>query len=296
MTQYLNTNALAENPLVNGSYEFTDAAGASITAAGNFGVVGSLVSLGTSGAGTISQQALAFGQVAVPGDVRNHFRWAQTTAHTAGTPKFAHKIEDVRTFAGKKVTLQGYYRSNVAMPIKMRQDFGAGGSPSADVLTSANAPINSIPSTVDSDGTAQWRPFAMSFTLPSMVGKTIGTTVGTSYLAVDLMPDQLVTFQFDMTMLRLTPAGEANPVVRRRPFAEEQTLCERYFVSLTAFAPVSTQSANWVPFRRNMRIVPTMSGGTGSTLANPTVDGFSIISAAAAAAITGILATAAIAD
>ncbi len=281
---YPSTHSLAEDPLLNGNYShIPDDADASIAAAALFGVVGSLVSLGTSGAGTVTRQAHTFGQTTVPGNPRHFLRWAQTTAATAGTPKFCHKIDDVRTFAGRKVTFCGYYRSNTSLQVKLRQDFGAGGSPTADVSTSANGNTGTLPSTVDADGVAQWKPFSISYNLPSLVGLTLGSTAETSYLGIDILPPLSVTFQLDLCMLRLVEGGQADPTSRRRPFSEEERLLQRYYWA----GSIQSQNAAFaVTFHQTMRAAPTLTADAG-TADTATVDGFTLThNAEAAIAIT----------
>jgi hypothetical protein len=269
MTFYPNTDTLSENPLLNGCYEHVpDDADQSITAAGLFGVVGSLVSLGTSGVGTITRQAFTVGQTDVPGEARNFLRWAQTTGATAGTPQFAHKIEDVRTFVGRKVTFHGFVRSNTNMTVRLRQDFGTGGSPSADVNIAASGPSSVIPSTVDANGTAQWRSFAITFDVPAINGKTIGTTDFTSYLAVDFLPALNTVFQFDITMMRLVPGGQANPIVRRRSHHQEVWELSRYY---HVYLVTGTGTQTPITFQRRMTKTPTMTASAG-TASNPTTD------------------------
>lgn len=296
MTLVNKAMSIAEMPLINGNFDLWPD-NTSLTAAGKIGGNHSVVSLGTSGAATISQQTFTTGQTAVPGDPIFFLRWNQTTAATAGTPEYRMKIEDVRTFAGKKICIQGFYRSNTAFDIKAHQDFGAGGSPTADVITAPDGGITTLPITsLDSTGAAQWNPFTVYITLPSLASLTIGTTAGTHYLGISFRWPLSTTFQVDLADIRVHAGGERIPVQYKRPVYDEQRLLERYIVSTTAWAPVSTQSSNWVPFRTKMAIVPTMTGGTGSTLGTATVDGFPIISAGAAAAITAIVATALIAD
>lgn len=268
MTHYINSNALAEQPLLNGFFEHcTDIT--SITAAGFIGIVHSLVSLGTSGAATVSQQAFTVGQSDVPGEPRNFLRWAQTTAATAGTPEFLSKIEDVRTFAGRKVTLQGYYRANASFQVQATQDFGAGGSPSANVNISADGATSFLPVTTDANGTALWKPFTISFTVPRINGKTIGSTANTSYLGIRILPPLNALFQIDLTALRVTPAGEANPVERRRPFGEEEQYLSRYYKQ---YLLTGTGTQTPFSFSTRMRAAPTQTASAG-TASNPTVDG-----------------------
>lgn len=285
---------LAQMPLINGRFDiWTDTT--SITAANLIAINHACVALGTTGAATINRQTFTMGQTAVPGEPIYFLRWNNTTAATALVPEFHTKIEDVRTFQGKKVCVQGYYRSNAAtFTIGLQQCFGTGGSPTASVNTSAIGQTGVLGSTVDSNGTAQWLPFSVWINVPLLGAATIGSTANTSYIAIRYLWPYAI-FQVDLADIMISAGGERIPSEIRRPVFEEEKLCQRYHSSLTAYAPVSTQSANWVSFPCKMTKAPTMTGGTGSTLGNATVDGFSIISSGAAGAITAILADARIA-
>lgn len=296
---YIQDDTQVNNPLLNGDYAITDsalgAAVTSITSAGFLGIMGSLVDLGTTGAGTMSIQTFTFGQVAVPGNPTNFLRLAWTTGATAGTPKYTHKVENVRTFAGMKCTLQGFYRSNAAVPIKLRQDFGTGGSPSADVSSNPDGPINSIPSTVDADGTAQWRPFALTYNLPSIAGKTLGTTASTSYIGIDVLPSLNTIFQVDFARLRLIPAGERSPMVARRYGFEEEKLLARYYSTFAMF--IASGGTSFLFPNGPMRAIPIMSGNLGASVTgSATLNGSNGAHSGTSAVITGITADARIAD
>jgi hypothetical protein len=295
---YVQEDTLESDPLLNGSYEVTDSAlgvaVTSITAAGFLGIMGSLVSLGTSGVGAMTQQAFTFGQVAVPGNPRNFLRLAWTTAATAGTPQYAHKIEDVRTFAGQKVTLQGFIRSDKDVPVRLRQDFGTGGSPSADVAVASDGPVSVIQNTVDANGTAQWRPFTIMFNLPSVAGKTIGTTANTSYVAFDVLPALNVLYQIDFTRLRLIPAGERSPVLTKRVASTEEKLLGRYYQSFGMFV-FSGGTSSALPFGP-MRAAPVMSGTAGAVFTGSTVSTMVGTNSGVSALMTGMTADARIAD
>jgi hypothetical protein len=277
--------SVSENPLINGCM---DASGdtTSLTAAGKILAMYEVLDLGTSGAATISQQAITTAPWnstdKLPRDIRKFLRWAQTTGGTTTHPELDIKIPDVQTFAGKMVTFQGFYRSNTAFDVLLRQNFGAGGSPTADIDTAKQT----LPSTVDSAGTAQWLPFMLTFRLGQMDGLTLGTTVNTSYLGACLQFPMSATFQVDLTDLRLVRGGERD-VSPRRPVAVEEKLAQRFYFSTAVWAPVSTQSAAYIPFPGRMAAVPTMTT-TGATSTVVTADGYALISAGAAAAITAI--------
>jgi hypothetical protein len=277
--------SLAENPLINGCMDASSDT-TTLTAAGKILAMYEVLDLGTSGVASISQQAITTAPWnstdKMPRDIRKFLRWAQTTGGTTTFPELDVKIPDVQTFAGKMVTFQGFYRSNTAFDVLMRQNFGAGGSPTADVDTAKKT----LPSTVDSAGTAQWLPFTLTFRLADIDGLTLGTTVNTSYLGACLLFPKSTIFQVDLTDLRLVRGGERD-VSPRRPLAIEETLAHRYYYSTAVWAPVSTQSAAYISFPCRMAAVPTITS-TGATTSVATADGYAIISAGAAAAITAI--------
>jgi hypothetical protein len=295
---YLIGQSLADNPLLNGRFDlFPDTT--SITAAGKIGVTWVCEALGTNGAATINRQSFTLGQsvwqnvanatLGVEGEPIYFLRWNHTTAATAGTPALANRMEDVRTFAGQKVCLQGFYRCGQAVTPRMRQNFGSGGSPTTavDIDAVGASGVVQMPATLDAAGTAQWRPFAVFFNLPSMSGLTIGSTANTSYLAARFVFPLNVTFAFDLACVRLIPAGQRNPVTRWRPGSEEAEYLKRYYDTYAIWAPVSTQSAAWLPHRRAMRAAPTITS-TGATTSVVDADGYAVISAGAAAAVTVI--------
>lgn len=276
---------LAENPLINGCMDAADDT-TSLTAAGKIMTSYEVLDLGTGGAATVSQQAIVTAPWnstdKLPRDVRKFLRWAQTTGGTVTFPELDIKIPDVATFAGRTVTFQGFYRSNTAIDVLLRQNFGAGGSPTADVDTAKKT----LPSTVDSAGTAQWLPFTVTFTLAPVDGLTLGTTANTSYLGVCLLFPKSTLFQVDMTDLRLVKGG-ARDVSVRRPLSVEQKHCHRFYFSTAVWAPVSTQSAAYIPFPGRMAAAPSMTV-TGATASVITADGYALISAGVAAAITAV--------
>lgn len=263
-----------ENPLLNGYFDHVpDDADASITAAGGIGVSWRLNDLGTSGAGTIARNAFTFGQTDVAEDPEYFLRWAQTTGGTSTKPTLLNLIEDVRTFAGEMVTVQGYIKTNVAIGVRLRQDFGAGGSPSADVSTDEVT----LPLSNDATGAAVWRPFSATFRLPTVAGKTLGSTANTSYLGVEFRGPLASTFQYDLANVRLVKGG-GRDVSKRRPKQLEKQLLDRYYWAAT----VRAQNGSFhIALPVQMRAAPTVAAGA-ATADNATVDGFNLTHTAAA--------------
>lgn len=87
-------------------------------------------------------------------------------------------IEDVDTATTLPVVLQSAVQGSAAFAVacNLKQNFGAGGSPSASVSTP-------FTTTLAVTSAMQW--LQTGATLPTIAGKTLGTTASTSYVAVE---------------------------------------------------------------------------------------------------------------
>ena len=88
------------------------------------------------------------------------------------------RIEGVRTFEGQTITVLGWARRNSGtgnMAVEVVQNFGTGGSPSAEVTGTGQVVTLS----------ASWTAFAVTVAVPSISGKTLGTN-NDDYLALNL--------------------------------------------------------------------------------------------------------------
>jgi hypothetical protein len=86
---------------------------------------------------------------------------------------FEQRVENVRRLAGKTVTLSFWATAASGTPklgCSFHQWFGSGGSPSAPV------PVNGQSVTLSTT----WTRYSLTFTLPSIAGKTLGTNNDTS--------------------------------------------------------------------------------------------------------------------
>jgi hypothetical protein len=143
------------------------------------------------------------------------------------------RIEDVTKLAGKTVTLSFWAKANANKNIAFAliQVFGTGGTPS---------------SSVDGIGlqkvalTTTWQKFTKTITLPSIVGKTLGTDgVHTSWTEVEFWFDAGTNFNsrtdslghqsgtFDIAQVQLEEGSVATPF-EQRPIGLELSLCQRY--------------------------------------------------------------------
>jgi len=102
------------------------------------------------------------------------------TGNAAASAFFAifQRMEDVRRFAGKTVTVSFWAKQNAGPATKIGasidQFFGTGGSPSAYVP--------GVGQSVTISGA--WQRYSLQFAVPSVAGKTFGTTAGTDWSQV----------------------------------------------------------------------------------------------------------------
>jgi len=178
---------------------------------------------GNIGSFSITRKDFALGQTDVPGNPAYYLRWNQVLAPTGTTfSLIATTIEDVLTFADETVTLTFYAAASKALAINVgiTQQFGTGGSPSADVFTSLEEVAL---------GTT-WGKFAIPVKLPSISGKTIGTSGGDHIIVNFFLPVD-TTFIFDLARVSLIAGdatAEADPFSPRL-LQQEIALCQRYF-------------------------------------------------------------------
>jgi hypothetical protein len=243
---------------------------------------------------TQSRQAFALGDALGSTQPVYFLRQAvsgQTLAsHYANTTQ---RIEGVRTYAGQTVTVLGWAKitsGTASMAVEASQSFGTGGSPSAAVTGIS-------PTTVAL--TATWAPFAVTLTVPSVSGKTLGTD-NNDHLALNFWTSAGSDFNARTNTLGLQAisvdlwgihirvgtwiAADAD-FYRPRDPGTELALCQRYFqqwdlsaglgtagatgLVATKFAITDSLIAN-LPLIRGMRASPsiTSSISTGRAVLN----------------------------
>jgi len=184
----------------------------------------------------------------------------------AGAPTFqrlAQRIEDARTFSGQSVTLSYYVQAAAAITlpaIRVTQNFGSGGSPSAEVITTVATTI-SIP-------TGDLIRNSVTFSMPSVTGKTFGTTANTSYVQVAFDFGNLNTFTVKLWGVQLEQRT-APTIFERRHIQQELGLCQRYYFRTGVGLPENSMFGNGQCYATNgvvlgivapvqMRIVPSV--------------------------------------
>ncbi len=178
---------------------------------------------GTSATVTVSQQAFAAGDRTT--DSTHYLRLARTVTGSTGATLF-QRIEDVTTLAGKSATLSFYAKCSsgtVVLTPTVTQNFGSGGSPSANVTTATSA------TTVTA--TTTWTRYVVTVSVPSISGKTFGTT-RSDFLQVTLTGPASGTYTVDLSDIQFEE-GSNDSAFEQRPEALELMMCQRYYAAST---------------------------------------------------------------
>jgi hypothetical protein len=128
---------------------------------------------------TYTSQTFTLGTAPVAGyEGKNFARLTVTTGNDFA--RLTQLIESVRTFAGQTATLSFWAKGTNPttagnLKASLTQYFGTGGSPSANVDVTEQTFVL----------TANWTRYSFTFSVPSIIGKTIGTD-NNDYLAVNL--------------------------------------------------------------------------------------------------------------
>jgi hypothetical protein len=217
----------------------------------------------SAGTSTISQQTFTPGTAPVAGYEGSYFARI-ACGSTATAWQYDQRIEDVRTFAGQTITYSFYIKASAAnssTTIEIVQNFGSGGS--ASVTTNATGP----------SVTTAWQRFSVTIAIPSISGKTIGTS---SYLEISVYSNSGVTNS--MTVDTWGWQVEAGSVATAFQTATgtiqgELAACQRYFQiiadgtgqSISMIAAYSSTNAYSVyQSKVTMRTTPTIYQVSGT--------------------------------
>ena len=207
---------------------------------------------GTTG-DTVSQQSFTAGQTDVPGEPTYFFRYAM--GGTSSNKVVQQRIEDVRTGAGQTVTLSFYAKASTGhtSTIEMAQVFGSGGS--SQVTQSAQ----------NYTMTTSWQKFTFNITLPSISGKTIGTS---SYVYVSFIRSLSSSgVTIDIAQMQLEVGETATPF-EHEPFGVTLQKAKRYYQKVdniqgqTVHAFNTSDAYARFPYEMGMRANPTVTNLT----------------------------------
>jgi ribosomal protein L27 len=169
-----------KNKIINGDCTINQRGFTSTTTSATYGFDRQLF---TTSDGTVTYSAQTFtpGTAPVAGYEAKNFARIVTTGQTLTTAlsRYRHSVENVRTFAGQATTFSFWAKAATGTPkiaIELTQSFGSGGSPSTNVNTYIAQVTLST----------SWARYSVTVNVPSISGKTIGTTDNTSQLWIEL--------------------------------------------------------------------------------------------------------------
>jgi hypothetical protein len=177
--RYKEDYAAGKNAIINGDFGINQRAFTSITAGNTYGFDRWVVNSDGTGI-TYTPQTFTLGAAPVAGYEGKNFARLATTGQTSASTysMLCQRIESVRTFAGQTVTVSLWAKAASGTPkvaVELEQIFGSGGSPSAGVTTYAGQITLST----------SWTRYSVTVAVPSISGKTLGTTAGTDYISLN---------------------------------------------------------------------------------------------------------------
>ena len=213
-----------KNKIINGDFgvwargtSFTNPTSSSNTYTSDRWVLGYADANPTSA--SITQQTFTPGTAPVAGYESAFF--GRSTITTVGSTTvyrpFTQRIEDVRVFAGQAATISFWAKadSSRVLTIYWQQNFGTGGS-----ATNGS-------SSYTANLTTSWQRFSVSFAIPSIAGKTIGTN---SYLEIIFQQAAASGSVLDLWGVQVEAGSVATPFTTATGTVQgELAACQRYF-------------------------------------------------------------------
>lgn len=204
---------------------------------------------------TTSRQSFTLGTAPVAGYEGTYFL-RQAKSAGGSYMQLEQRIEDVRTFANKTVTLSFWAKADGATTLApyCTQNFGSGGSAVVDTSLGTIAI------------TTSWARYSVTFTVPSISGKTIGTS---SYLQIT--PTRFASsaaITIDLWGAQLEAGSTATPFQTATGTIQgELAACQRYYYRQTsgqtysnfavAIAENTSTAYTYTTFPVTMRTAPT---------------------------------------
>jgi hypothetical protein len=257
---FTNNYYAGKNKIINGDFSVWQRGTSSFSAPG-YTADRWRYTAGNGGIG-ISQQTFTPGAAPVSGYEGKFFlRSVGSVASTSGAPTLEQRIEDVQTYAGQTVTVSFWAKSSastIPSSIVLTQNFGSGGSTAVDTT------VVSSPSY-----TTSWVRYSYTVAVPSISGKTVGTS---SYLSLVFnFPLSQTWISFDIWGVQVEAGSVATPFQTATGTIQgELAACQRYCYGITAGSNYPSRAIDsgflyqgGVLFQVTMRSAPTLrSGGT----------------------------------
>jgi hypothetical protein len=273
-----------KNKIINGNFAVNQRAFTSNTATGAYNFDRWLqTNGGTTGTLTVTPQTFTPGTAPVAGYEGSTYVQCITALGAAANTYaiYSQRIEDVRTLAGQTATVSFWAKAASGTPkiaVETEQLFGSGGSPSSAVTTAGGTATLST----------SWARYSVTVSVPSISGKTIGTTANTSSLGINLWLSagtdfasrassiglQNATFQIWGVQVESGSTATAFQTATGT-IQNELAACQRYFYSWSNLdSKTQYYGIGWtngtntyfpIQWPVNMRVAPTVTTSGAST-------------------------------
>ena len=286
-----------KNKIINGDFSINQRNWTSSTASGTFGY-DRWKQINSDGTVTMSAQAFTPGTAPVAGyEASNFMRIVTSGQSSVNAFAFpAQPIEDVRTLAGQTITISFWAKAGSGTPkvaIEMENSYGTGGSPSSNVQTYFGQVTLST----------SWARYSVTGTMPTLTGKTLGTTPNTSATFLGLWVSGGSTFNsrtgslgiqnntFDFWGVQVEAGSVATPFTTATGTIQgELAACQRYYVrwgdgtqayslvSPSGWIVNSTTCGGFINLPSRMRTAPTAMEYSTLLIQDITLAGYSVSS------------------
>jgi hypothetical protein len=250
----------AKNKIINGDFSIWQR-GTSFTTIGSVYTADRWLMTVSGATATVTREAFTPGTAPVAGYEGQFFLRSDITG-ADDNYRIETKIEDVRTLAGQTATASFWVKTNANknLSVYFIQNFGSGGSSAVTVT----------PQTIAA--TTSWTRVSATFSIPSISGKTIGTS---NFLQFVIQNPANETFTMDVWGVQVEYGSKATPFQTATGTIQgELAACQRYY-----YRPNSTgygyfcSSANFntvsalgtVNFPVVMRTAPSFAASAGNT-------------------------------
>jgi hypothetical protein len=192
---------------------------------------------GTGATRTVSQQTFTPGTAPVAGYEGQYFyRVAQTVAGTSQTflTPVIQRIENVQTLAGQTATLSFWAKAgaNISISGGLVQNFGSGGSSSVNTSVGTH------------NLTTSWQRFTATVSIPSISGKTIGTSAFLELYFDSGSPTAVQTLDFWGFQLEASNTATAFQTATGT-IQGELAACQRYYYRQPATSVYAYMTGMW---------------------------------------------------
>jgi hypothetical protein len=273
--------AAGKNAIINGDFRINQRAFTSITTTAQYGFDRwALGNAGNFGTVTYTPQNFTLGTAPVAGYEGTTFARITTTGQTQTGVRTALRqpIESVRTLANSTVTVSFWAKAASGTPkiaINLEQQFGTGGSPSANVDNYLGQATLST----------SWARYSVTGSIASISGKTIGTN-NNDLLMLHLVVSAGSDFNsstgslgiqsntFDLWGVQVEQGSTATAFQTATGTLQgELAACQRYFQVLATgnskplnvgFYNGASRVDTVIPFKVTMRTAPTASVASGT--------------------------------